>query len=188
MSVGLHCAKRVPHVQSKKKNYVLGMRDLPHFLIVKSEGISYMAFLFVPGCSPVCFQCGGEGHMKSKWPQLESGHSASHVMDDVMPEPAKECSRTLSVDIDQELSESESVHFPEPPERPAPGACRIGLKWKGVVKYLLGDDKEPIVVCPPIILIITEEDYETTKAQCKPGTCWIIVKRDVFRSIECLPI
>jgi len=42
------------------------LRGFPHFITVRSAGINYRAFVFVPGREPVCFKCGETGHMKDK--------------------------------------------------------------------------------------------------------------------------
>jgi len=50
----------------RRVHSTVDVRQLPHFLSIRSEGINYRAFLFIPGREPVCFQCGKLGHMKDK--------------------------------------------------------------------------------------------------------------------------
>jgi len=65
------------------------VRKLPHFLTVKSEGLNYRAFVFVPGRAPVCFACGVEGHMKDKCGAKDSQGVQASVGASALVEKAK---------------------------------------------------------------------------------------------------
>ena len=63
------------------------MRNLPHFVTVKSEGHSYRTFLFVPGRPPACFACNSIGHMKNSCPSTSKLATLVQPTPDV-PAPA----------------------------------------------------------------------------------------------------
>ena len=46
----------------------VSMKDLPYFIPVKYEGVTYHTCLFVPGWEPVCFKYNHIGHMRSQCP------------------------------------------------------------------------------------------------------------------------
>lgn len=83
----------------------VSLDKLPHFLQIESEGQVYRTFLLVPGRPPVCFHCGGSGHMKSS---CENKSRNVPVAPDVVDPP------NPFVDIVSDPSQSKALESQSP--------------------------------------------------------------------------
>lgn len=171
---------------------------LPHFLNVTSEGKNYRCFVFVPGRPTVCFNCGQQGHMRSKC--ASSGLAVNP------PSPVSPVESFTTEDIiyqDQIVSNVQASIVSEdlvttptlttPPFSPLPNASKFLLSpiqvrpplYKLKIKRLDGSTEfvtfnnsdgsvRDLVVSPPFLTELDQENWEKFARHCREDSCYLI--------------
>lgn len=92
----------------------ISLDNLPHFIDIPFEGQSFRSFLFVPGRQPVCFACGGAGHMRSTC-KVEK-NTDKNIPFKTVPTSVT----TEEVDTTDCINEMDRSTTPQPPSQPDP--------------------------------------------------------------------
>ena len=100
----------------RKITSAVSLAELPYFIPLKFEGVSYRTCLFVPGREPICFKCGLVGHMRGQCSTSKSGPVQAQKPVATPVASVSDVEEELSIQVPVGLAEKQCASSPPPRE------------------------------------------------------------------------
>lgn len=172
----------------------VGLKELPYFFNIESEGVSHRVFLFVPGREPICFKCKRAGHMRSSCKGdsdevMDQEHSVDNlglVVQDlavsrVSQTPLEASSPSVRPEVQKEevVAPSESAEDCDEALDSIPDKdlfiYRIReTRRNGSLRTVMLGGAKMFDINPPTASTVDDDVYEHAISRCDSSKCYLI--------------